>query len=92
MGSQNMQYCRLNYTLWRLHWYNLFYLDVKYLNDLWAFNFKTNTWKEIPTTGEHPEPKSNCTMHYDSVTNQIIIFGGGGPNKARFNKISLLNW
>jgi len=31
-------------------------------------------------------------MHYDNVNNQIMLYGGGGSNKARFNKISLLNW
>lgn len=31
-------------------------------------------------------------MNYDKENNQIIIFGGGGANKQRFNCISLLNW
>lgn len=26
------------------------------------------------------------------MTNQLLVFGGGGPNKRRFNKISLLDW
>ena len=66
--------------------------DVTYLSDLWAYNIHTNKWREIKTTGTKPEGKSNFTMHFDHVTNQLLIFGGGGPNKRRFNKISLLNW
>jgi hypothetical protein len=31
-------------------------------------------------------------MHYDSISNLIIVFGGGGPLKKRFNVVSFLNW
>jgi hypothetical protein len=31
-------------------------------------------------------------MSYDSENDRIIIFGGGGPNKKRFNTINVLNW
>jgi hypothetical protein len=31
-------------------------------------------------------------MNYDQENNQIVIFGGGGSNKQRFNSISILNW
>lgn len=67
-------------------------LDVTYLNDLWGYNVYTNKWRQIETVGKKPEGKSNFTMHYDSVTNQLLVFGGGGPNKRRFNKVSILNW
>jgi hypothetical protein len=66
--------------------------DVTYLSDLWAYNIHTNKWREVKTTGAKPEGKSNFTMHFDHVTNQLLIFGGGGPNKRRFSKVSLLNW
>lgn len=29
-------------------------------------------------------------MNYDKENNQIIIFGGGGTNKQRFNSINVL--
>ena len=29
-------------------------------------------------------------MHYDQDNDQLILFGGGGPNKQRFNTINLL--
>jgi hypothetical protein len=31
-------------------------------------------------------------MSYDSFNNRIVIFGGGGPNKKRYNSINVLNW
>ena len=31
-------------------------------------------------------------MNYDQDNNQIVIFGGGGSNKQRFNSINILNW
>ena len=31
-------------------------------------------------------------MSYDEKNNRIIIFGGGAPNKKRFNSIHLLDW
>lgn len=65
---------------------------MTYLNDLWGYNIHTNKWREIETFGIKPEGKSNFTMHYDNITKQLLIFGGGGPNKRRFNKISILNW
>ena len=41
--------------------------------------------------GDVPAQRSNCSMNYDSEKNQIIIFGGGGSNKQRFNSISILD-
>lgn len=31
-------------------------------------------------------------MSYDKENNRIIVFGGGGPNKRRFNTINILDW
>jgi hypothetical protein len=31
-------------------------------------------------------------MCYDEKNNNIVIFGGGAPNKKRFNSIHLLDW
>jgi hypothetical protein len=50
------------------------------------------TWTEHHTTGQIPTPRSNCTIHYDEVHRRIIVFGGGGFNKKRFNTLNLLDW
>lgn len=62
------------------------------MNDLWTFNTITMEWNEVVTHGDIPSHRSNCTMHYDSENDRLVLFGGGGPNKQRFNSISLLNW
>jgi hypothetical protein len=49
-------------------------------------------WQEVTTTGDKPAQRSNCSMNYDPVNNNIVIFGGGGPNKQRFNAVSVLDW
>lgn len=43
-------------------------------NDLWAFDFETKTWAEIPTTGAVPTARSNTSMVV--VGNELIVFGG----------------
>jgi hypothetical protein len=68
-----------------------FYLDSNYLNDLWCYDLNKLQWDEITTFGDIPEKRSNATLNYDSVNNQLLLFGGGGANKQRFNTISILN-
>ena len=70
----------------------IIYTDAQYMNDLWEFNTLTLEWIQHQTCGEIPASRSNCTMHYDAQHNNIIIFGGGGPNKKRFNNVSILDW
>lgn len=62
------------------------------MNDVWSFNTTTMEWNEIKTTGDVPSHRSNCSMSYDSENDRIVVFGGGGPNKKRFNTINVLNW
>lgn len=66
--------------------------DSTYMNDLWSFNSITMEWKEVETIGEIPSPRSNCSINYDRPNNKIIVFGGGGPNKVRYNSINILDW
>jgi Rab9 effector protein with kelch motifs len=62
------------------------------MNDLWSFDTVTMTWQEHKTTGAVPSARSNCTLHYDQNSNSVLLCGGGGSNKRRFNTISLLDW
>lgn len=62
-----------------------------YLNDLWKFDLVKSTWEPLNTTGDCPEPRSNYTIHFDKVNNQVIMFGGGATNKIRYNTLYLLN-
>ena len=49
-------------------------------------------WQECKTTGQTPSPRSNCTLHFDAPRNRLLLFGGGGPNKLRYNDVSVLDW
>ena len=62
------------------------------MNDLWTYHAVDKTWKEVYTTGQHPSNRSNCTINYDHKSNQVVVFGGGGPSKQRFNSVSVLDW
>lgn len=62
------------------------------MNDVWTFNTITMEWNEVHTKGDIPSNRSNCSMHYDKENNRLIVFGGGGANKQRFNTINLLDW
>lgn len=62
------------------------------MNDLWAFNTITMEWREIHSKGKIPSFRSNCAMNYDKQNNRVVLFGGGGANKRRFNTIHILDW
>ena len=66
--------------------------DSIYMNDLWIFNSRSMQWAEVKTSGDIPSHRSNCSLNYDPINNKIIMFGGGGSNKTRFNSINLLDW
>jgi len=46
------------------------YADSNYMNDIWSFNATTMEWREVRTTGDIPQNRSNCTMNYDSQNNR----------------------
>ena len=52
---------------------------------------KERSWKQIITFGDKPACRSNSTLSYDPVNDQLLLFGGGGPNKQRFNTVSTLD-
>lgn len=92
VGTHLLRRGRGNRLLWRLCRYSLHHLDSNYMNDVWTYNALNKKWEEIVTTGDRPSHRSNCSMNYDAVNEQIVIFGGGGPNKQRFNSINVLDW
>jgi len=40
------------------------------MNDIWSFNASTMEWREVRTTGDIPQNRSNCSMNYDSQNNR----------------------
>jgi len=62
------------------------------MNDLWVYHTVHMQWTEIKSFGAVPSQRSNSSFHYDSINNRIVMFGGGGSNKTRFNTIHVLDW
>jgi Galactose oxidase, central domain/Viral BACON domain len=66
------------------------------LNDLWSYSPATQTWKELnaPTAslgicrnGNMPVPRMNAAMVWDSVDQQILLYGGLGANNHYFGDL-----
>ncbi len=50
--------------------------------DMWAFDLKSNSWKELTPTGNKPSPRSNPSLAYDPMGKKIFLFGGSTSNGA----------
>jgi hypothetical protein len=61
------------------------------MNDLWVYSLESMKWRQVATYGDLPERRSNSTLSYDPLNNQLLLFGGGGHNKQRFNAVSTLD-
>lgn len=44
--------------------------------DVWAFDFKAETWSAITTSGTAPSPRANAAGAIDRKRNRLIVFGG----------------
>ena len=54
-------------------------------NDLWAFLVNEDRWTEVETTGDGPSPRTNSAMVYDSVNDNLVVFGGStSPTGTEF--------
>lgn len=47
-----------------------------FLDDLWALDLASDTWQEIETHGERPEPVRRTVLAYDSGREELTVFGG----------------
>ena len=61
------------------------------MNDIWVYTLSDMKWKEVVTCGDIPQQRSNSTLSYDLYNDQLLLFGGGGANKQRFNSVSILD-
>ncbi len=48
------------------------------LNDLWAFNVRTNSWKKLEPTGAPPAPRLGFDAVYDPIGQQMVVWAGQG--------------
>lgn len=61
------------------------FANSNYMNDLWLYS--EGIWRELVTTGDIPEKRSNATLNYDKVDHQLVLFGGGAGQRSRFNSV-----
>ena len=50
--------------------------------DIWAFDLKSNSWKELAPAGTKPSARSNPSVAYDATAKKILLFGGSTANGA----------
>ena len=59
-------------------------------NDTWAFDGPETRWAPLETLGPRPSPRFQHGMVYDPVTDQVMIFGGRGPDQELLHDTWLL--
>jgi len=46
------------------------------LDDVWELDLSTDTWREIETAGERPNPVRQLALGYDPQRDELTLFGG----------------
>jgi hypothetical protein len=58
------------------------------LNDLWALSLGDRPeWKELATTGPHPDPRWVHTLTYDPDEHRALLHGGTGYTRGTFGDV-----
>ncbi|MBA3778501.1 MAG: hypothetical protein H0X16_04230 [Chloroflexi bacterium] len=52
------------------------------LNDLWALDLATLSWREVVTSGDLPSGRSGAALVMDGSTDRVLLFGGVGDDGA----------
>lgn len=52
--------------------------SIVFLNDIWVYDFDTNTWTKLETSGG-PSGRNYHVMTYDAAADRVIVFGGAVP-------------
>jgi len=50
--------------------------SASYLDDVWALDLTSGTWKEVATHGERPNPIRQVALGYDAAADELTVFGG----------------
>ncbi len=66
--------------------------DYKYLNDVWVFDTKDNSWQMIKTKGDVPRQRYGHVSYIIPGTEKMIIFGGKGSRSTEcYNDLYILD-
>ncbi len=58
--------------------------DYRLFNDLWAFEFKTESWSQLTTSGTTPSPRGGTSMVLSKKRNKLYVFGGSTSTTDAF--------
>lgn len=61
------------------------FMDFNNINETWAFDYKSKTWKNLKPINSPPW-RSSHTMVYDPVRHKLLMFGGNDFKRA-FNDL-----
>ena len=57
-----------------------------FFNDVWAFNFNTNTWSQFTPTGGPPQIRYGVGHTWDPLAKELVTFAGF-TNQGRFSDV-----
>lgn len=61
--------------------YNVFPTAAQLLNDLWVYDYASNTWTQIATSVT-PAGRWNHMMAYDPIAQKAVMYAGQGPGSS----------
>ena len=61
---------------------------IQYLNDIWIFNFKDKTWKELQTKGKKPQEIYGHQIFLNE--NDLFVYGGKSQN-SEIKSVNYIN-
>jgi N-acetylneuraminic acid mutarotase len=62
------------------------YTSSQYVADLWAYSPGSNSWAQLPTVG-FPNVGPGAVAAWDTVNNQLLVFGGRGLGSSYYNEL-----
>jgi N-acetylneuraminic acid mutarotase len=51
-------------------------IDRNFFNDTWAYDPSANTWTDLSLSGTVPSARTGASMVYNSLSGDLILFGG----------------
>jgi hypothetical protein len=51
-------------------------------SDVWSFDFQTEAWEQLATTGAGPKGRSNAATALDATGNALVVFGGNASTSG----------
>jgi hypothetical protein len=69
-----------------------------FFNELWVLDLATDTWSQVPTTGDAPRGRVQFGMSFDTNKKRVVVFGGrddgmvGNQNDVHVLDVATNEW